>query len=147
MQILIEHSVRKQEILIRHSILRPLIWVCTVCLCPTKRPLGLYGLVIVSVIWMEESTSESIHKFCHLLIMITFANSLDWQNDGLGLDPNCLTLMVFLLSYGYFILLPQPLSRERSGSVVECLTRDRRAAGSSLTGVTGLWSLSKTHLS
>ena len=26
--------------------------------------------------------------------------------------------------------------RERSGSVVECLTRDREAAGSSLTGVT-----------
>ena len=37
--------------------------------------------------------------------------------------------------------------RECSGSVVECLTRDRRAAGSSLTGVTALWSLSKTHLS
>ena len=37
--------------------------------------------------------------------------------------------------------------RERSGSVVECLTRDQRAAGSSLTGVTALWSLSKTHLS
>ena len=36
-------------------------------------------------------------------------------------------------------------TRERSGSVVECLTRDRRAAGSSLTGVTALWSLSKTH--
>ena len=35
----------------------------------------------------------------------------------------------------------------RSGSVVECLTRDREAAGSSLTGVTALWSLSKTHLS
>ena len=34
-----------------------------------------------------------------------------------------------------------------SGSVVECLTRDRRAAGSSLTCVTALWSLSKTHLS
>ena len=27
---------------------------------------------------------------------------------------------------------------ERSGSVVECLTRDRRAAGSILTGVTSL---------
>ena len=38
-------------------------------------------------------------------------------------------------------------SWERSGSVVACLTRDRRAAGSSLTGVTALWSLSKTHLS
>ena len=35
--------------------------------------------------------------------------------------------------------------RERSGSVVECLTQDRRAAGSSLTRVTELWSL--THLS
>ena len=34
-----------------------------------------------------------------------------------------------------------------SGSVVECLTRDQEAAGSSLTGVTALWSLSKTHLS
>ena len=40
-----------------------------------------------------------------------------------------------------------PFMWERSGSVVECLTRDRRAAGSSLTGVTALWSLSKTHLS
>ena len=29
-------------------------------------------------------------------------------------------------------------ARERSGSVVECLTRDRRTAGSSLTGVTAL---------
>ena len=39
------------------------------------------------------------------------------------------------------------MSWERSGSVVECLTRDWEAAGSSLTGVTTLWSLSKTHLS
>ena len=36
-------------------------------------------------------------------------------------------------------------NRERSDSVKE--TRDRGAAGSSLTGVTALWSLSKTHLS
>ena len=43
--------------------------------------------------------------------------------------------------------LYKSLYRERSGSVVECLTRDRRVAGSSLTGVTALWSLSKTHLS
>ena len=38
-------------------------------------------------------------------------------------------------------------NRERSGSVVECLTGDRGTTGSSLTGVTALWSLSKTHLS
>ena len=34
-----------------------------------------------------------------------------------------------------------------SGSVEECLTQGRGAAGSSLTGVTALGSLSKTHLS
>ena len=33
--------------------------------------------------------------------------------------------------------------RECSGSVVECLTRDRGAVGSNLTGVTALWDLSK----
>ena len=39
------------------------------------------------------------------------------------------------------------INGERSGSVVECLTQDREAVGLSLTGVTALWSLSKTHLS
>ena len=39
------------------------------------------------------------------------------------------------------------VDKERSGSVVECLTGDRGAAGSSLTGVIALWSLRKTHLS
>ena len=34
-----------------------------------------------------------------------------------------------------------------NGSVVECLTRDIGATGSSLTGITLFWSLSKTHLS
>ena len=32
-------------------------------------------------------------------------------------------------------------------ALVECLTRDRRDAGSSLTGIPALWSLSETHLS
>ena len=36
-------------------------------------------------------------------------------------------------------------SWERNGSVVELLTRDREAAGLSLTGVAALWYLSKTH--
>ena len=39
------------------------------------------------------------------------------------------------------------IQREISGSMVECLTRDRGATVSSLTGVSVLWSLSKTHLS
>ena len=41
--------------------------------------------------------------------------------------------------YIYFVNIDfKNCDRERSGSVVECLTRDRRAAGSSLTGVTAL---------
>ena len=32
------------ENLIRCRMLRHLIWLCTVCQCPTKRTLGLYGL-------------------------------------------------------------------------------------------------------
>ena len=37
-QILIVKSLNKQW-------MRRLIWVCTVCLCPTKRTLGLNGLI------------------------------------------------------------------------------------------------------
>ena len=58
--------------------------------------------------------------------------------------PHQVTIMIMCMYW--FYALPIVL-RERSGSVVECLTRDRRVAGSSLTGVTALWSLSKTHLS
>ena len=36
----------------------------------------------------------------------------------------------------YWLIRMNRIVGERSGSVVECLTRDRRAAGSSLTGVT-----------
>ena len=58
---------------------------------------------------------------------------------------SCHTTQIFCCFYT-FIYVPLNL-RERSGSMVECLTHDRRAAGLSLTSVTALWSLSKTHLS
>ena len=58
----------------------------------------------------------------------------------------CFAFIVFWMSCYCKCPTALPLG-ERSGSVVECLTRDRGAAGSSLTGVTALWSLSKTHLS
>ena len=48
----------------------------------------------------------------------------------------------FTLKY-LFIYPPQRSYRERSGSVVECLTRDKGAAGSSLTGVTVLCPLAR----
>ena len=46
----------------------------------------------------------------------------------------------------YVVILTQWTCMCRS-AVVECLTQDWGAAGSSLTSVTALWSLSKTHLS
>ena len=50
---------------------------------------------------------------------------------GSTLFASILNSSEILGNYMYFV-------REHSGSVVECLTRDRRAAGSSLTGVTAL---------
>ena len=47
-QILIEHSVSKHSVenLIRGRVLRRLIWLCTVCLCPKNNDaIGLYGLI------------------------------------------------------------------------------------------------------
>ena len=38
------------------------------------------------------------------------------------------------------------LPTDTPSASVECLTPDQRAAGSSLTGVTALWSLRKIHL-
>ena len=76
------------ETLIRRRVLWRLIWVCTVCLCPTRRTIGLY--------WLMTKKKE--------------------------IKKNCC----------------QALKRERSGSVLECLTRDRGVVGSSLTGVTAL---------
>ena len=35
--------------LIRRRVLRRLIWVGTVCLCPTKKTLGLYGLSVYTI--------------------------------------------------------------------------------------------------
>ena len=58
--------------------------------------------------------------------------STDLINDGKLMSNN----------FDYYLL-----QKSSGSSVVECLTRDRRAAGSCLTGVTALLSLSKTHLS
>ena len=59
------------------------------------------------------------------------------------------TFEIFVVSVlWYATVLESPSGKwEHSGSVVECLTRDRGVEGSSLTGVTALWSLCKTHFS
>ena len=47
-------------------------------------------------------------------------------------------LNIYHIYHSHFYVAIGKKSWERSGSVVECLTRDRRAVGSSLTGVTAL---------
>ena len=47
------------ETLTRRRILRRLIWVYTVCLCPTKRTLGLYGLNSIGTMLFVSYMSES----------------------------------------------------------------------------------------
>ena len=66
----------------------------------------------------------------------------DCRSRGHEFDPG--RSHIFVVIDHEIILLPSA-EWECIGSVVECLTRDRGAAGSSLTGVTALWSLSKTH--
>ena len=56
-------------------------------------------------------------------------------------------VICLMLNKIYCVKLYHILDREHSGIVVECLTRDQRAAGSSLTGVIALRSLGNTHLS
>ena len=74
--------------------------------------------------------SHELQSESHTLVIFWFTERFDQQQK------------IYIPSTVFSLKL-----RERSGSVVECLTRDRRAAGSSLTGVTALLSLSKTHLS
>ena len=49
-------------------------------------------------------------------------------------------------NFGVAKILITPTDRECSGSVVECLTWDQGAAGSSLTGITALWSFKARHI-
>ena len=56
------------ETLIRHCVVRHLIWACTVCLCPTKRRLGLYGLKI-----SENPFRNGVIKFCLVCLSVYHA--------------------------------------------------------------------------
>ena len=53
--------------LIRRRVLRRLIWVCTVCLCPKNRTLGLYGLILTvscSPVAKASSSPSTCHSPC-----------------------------------------------------------------------------------
>ena len=104
-----------------------------------------FNFGIVNFPFLDGNVPRSPSYGVYISQLIRFArvcsNVDDFNNRNLFLTAKLLKQIRKAFSKFYY------RHRERSGSVVECLTRDRRAAGSSLTGVTALWSLSKTHLS
>ena len=73
-------------------------------------------------------------------------SSVEWSME-IEMIGECLFILVLPGKALRTLVESQGLPRERSGSVVQCLTQNRGARGSSLTGVTALWCLSKTNLS
>ena len=61
-------------------------------------------------------------------------------------NTSCLLQVSYTTRQPQFFIIFFEGGGERSGSVIECLTRDREIGDLSLTGFTALWSLSKTHL-
>ena len=55
-----------------------------------------------------------------------------------GITTTIIIIIIIIIIIKIIMLIPYAQIRERSGSVVECLTRDGRVAGSRLTGVTVL---------
>ena len=112
---------------------------------------------ITVVVFQFQSKSWGIPVCCHVRSEQT-GRVRNLSKKKIGELQHLLTLLmvVFILkpyngSTAFSLQFPcqfnRVISKERSGSVVECLTHDQRVAGSSLTGVTALWSLSKIHLS
>ena len=55
------------ETLVRRRVLWRLIWVCTVCLCPTKRTMWLYGLICANLEIVQRWERNSI-QFRHFYV-------------------------------------------------------------------------------
>ena len=85
------------------------------------------------------ATSKASDQPAHTCIFKTEPGKLDIKRH----EPGILFISLPIVSLFKISIM----TWEGSGSVVECLTQDRKAMGSSLTGVTALWSLSKTHSS
>ena len=113
---------------------------------PSFSQSNLSSIKIVGVIYFKMPTIVDVFKLITRSNGIFCCSAHDISSFvHTGLSGYVKLAYLSYTAYVEVIILSR--MRERSGSVVECLTGDRRAAGSSLTGVTGLWSLSKTHLS
>ena len=62
--------------LIRRHVVWRLIWVFTVCLCPTKRTLGLYGLTIILL--RKGDLVTLVNIYCGCLMGLYFFPTMPW---------------------------------------------------------------------
>ena len=121
-------------------------WYSTMVAIITGRLCQWYSIMVINI------TSKLCQWYATMVIIITGQNLPMKPCYGKSL---LLTTFVNVTQpccdhyyWQPFVIIPNRWYHlERSGSMVECLTQDRGVAGSSLTDVTVLWSLSKTHLS
>ena len=123
-RILIEHSVSKLENLIRRRVWQRVIWFCTVCLCPTKRTLGLYGLNKIklhrkkyNIFWEIITCDPSIYTIDHPdFIVCTF------MEFSIGLKRvKFLDLLLVLVVKSKFLLQYRPIKKLLAGNGICCL--------------------------
>ena len=74
------------------TLIRRLVWVCTFCICPTKRTLGVYGLIT----WFKEMPSRIVCDF-NKIFLIAIALPLNNLHT-------CISTACLLSSYGSFRL-------------------------------------------
>ena len=70
------------KILIRHCIIRCLIWICTVCLCPIKRMPGLYGLKHLYIARSSETVQIPTPK-PHILLIVPYDKTHSMTRTGI----------------------------------------------------------------
>ena len=103
-------------------------------------PLSISAIVYVRKPWRDIFTyylslTEALEGHFYLLLITYYL---------LLITYHLLVITYYLLLITYYLLLITYHIKERSGSLVECLTRDRGAAGLSLTGVTTLCPWART---
>ena len=80
--------------LIRRRVLRRLIWFCTVCRCPTKRTLGLYGLNLNYIDLYEVNITTNL---CFTFRqMLEISSTKAFQYSGLLFASKVLHVKVYL---------------------------------------------------
>ena len=123
------------------------------------RPACAYALSDQSLCWSLEYFMTVKLLIKHNLEFLSLKGGCTGSSESIHVKmPHCWKSHVTQTQMGYIMIftnvklaagcrLPIQSATGNKKAVVDCLTRDRGVPGSSLTGVTALWSLSKTHLS